>query len=226
MAYDGNKLSLLLQTIENQGPATWSYITSDTLATVLASGYLSDAAKRNVRIGDIVEVSVGTLNTAVYAAPSTADVGEAADFSALPASCVCVVSAISAGGAATLQPAGKQTVLMPLQLADIAAGTFKIGMPSAFVVLSALFRTAKPASTAAKLATLTVGISGVAVTGGVMALTTANQNTIGGSVAATAITGANIGAAGATLEVTASAVTAFVEGDGWVEFTVATLGNG
>jgi hypothetical protein len=76
------------------------------------------------------------------------------------------------------------------------------------------------------LATLTVGISGVAVTGGVMALTTANQNTIGGTVAASAITALNLGAAGSTLEVTASAVTAFVEGDGWVEFTVATFGNG
>jgi hypothetical protein len=93
-------------------------------------------------------------------------------------------------------------------------------------VLSALFRTAKPASTASKLATLTVEIGGTAVTGGVMNLTSANQNTIGGSVAASAITALNVGAAGSTLGVTASAVTAFVEGDGWVEFTVAVLGNG
>jgi hypothetical protein len=226
MAYNGNNISLVVQTIENQGPAQWSYVTADSLAAVLAAGYISDATKRNMRVGDFVSVSSGTLNTAVYSSPSTADVGEAQDFAALPAFAELIVSAISAGGAATLQPACKQTILMPLQLADIAAGTFKIGMPAAFQVLSALFRTAKPASTASKLATLTVGISGVAVTGGVMNLTTANQNTIGGTVAASAITALNLGAAGATLEVTASAVTAFVEGDGWVEFTVATFGNG
>jgi hypothetical protein len=225
MSYDGNKLSLVVQTIENQGPAQWSYVTADSMATVLGAGYISDATKRNLRVGDFVSVSSGTLNTAVYGSPSTADVGEAQDFASLPAFAELIVASIS-NGAATLQPACKQTVIMPLQLADIAAGTFKIGMPAAFQVLSALFRTAKPASTAAKLATLTVGISGVAVTGGVMALTTANQNTIGGTVAASAITALNLGAAGSTLEVTASAVTAFVEGDGWVEFTVATFGNG
>lgn len=227
MSYDGNKLSLLVSSIEGQGPAIWSLITPDALTAVLASGYISDAAKRGLRLGDIVEASAGVLNTAVYTAPSTADVGDVADFASAPAQCRLVVSAVNATtGAGSLQPAAKRTVLMPLQLADIAAGTFKIGMPSAFVVLSAAFRTAKAATTAAKLATLTVGIGGTPVTGGVMALTSANQNTIGGSVAASAITAGNIGAAGSTLEVTASAVTAFVEGDGWVEFTVADLGNG
>jgi len=116
--------------------------------------------------------------------------------------------------------AQKQTVILPLQLADIATGTFKVAIPFAFTVTAALFRTAKPASTASKLATLTVQVNGSAVTGGVMNLTTANQNTIGGTVAASAITGANTGTAGQTLEVAASSVTAFVEGDGWVEFTV------
>lgn len=116
----------------------------------------------------------------------------------------------------------KQTVILPVQLADLAAGTFKVAVPYAFTVLSALFRTGKAASTAAKLATLTVTVNGVAVTGGVMALTSANQNTIGGTVAATAISGAGAtGTAGLTVEAVPSAVTPFVEGDGWVEFTVS-----
>lgn len=225
MAYDGNKLSLLVSSIEGQGPQIWSLIGPDAINTVLGAGYISDATKRGMRVGDIVEVAAGTLNTAVYTAPTTADVGDGNDFASQPAQCRCVLASVSAG-AGSLQPANKQVVVMPLQLADIAAGTFKIGMPSAFIVTSALFRTAKPASTASKLATLTVGISGTGVTGGVISLTTANQNTIGGAAAATAITALNVGAAGATLEVTASAVTTFVEGDGWVEFTVATLGNG
>ncbi|SDF36789.1 hypothetical protein [Bosea robiniae] len=114
----------------------------------------------------------------------------------------------------------RQTIILPLQLADIAAGDFKIALPFDFTVISALFRTAKPASTASKLATLTASVNAVSVTGGVMALTTANQNTIGGTVAGTAITAGNQGSAGQTIGVTASAVTAFVEGSGWVEFTV------
>ncbi len=107
-----------------------------------------------------------------------------------------------------------------MQLADLAAGTFKVAVPFAFTVTAVSFRTAKAATTAAKAATLTAGINGTPVTGGVVGLTSANQNTIGGTVAGSAITAANTGTAGQTLEVTASAITAFVEGDGYVEFTV------
>lgn len=114
----------------------------------------------------------------------------------------------------------RQTILLPLELPEIAAGDFKIALPFDFTVVSALFRTAKPASTAAKLATLTASVNGAVVTGGVMALTTANQNAIGGTVAGTTITAGNAGLAGQTIGVTASSVTAFVEGSGWVEFTV------
>lgn len=82
--YDGNKLSSIVSTIENQGPNLWSYITADSLATVMGAGYMSDAQSRGMRIGDLVLVAIGTLNTAVYGSPSTADVGEGADFTAVP----------------------------------------------------------------------------------------------------------------------------------------------
>lgn len=113
-----------------------------------------------------------------------------------------------------------QTLILPLQLADIAAGTFKMDVPFNFTLNSTKFRTAKAATTGAKAATLTPDISGTPVTGGVMALTSANQTPIGATVAGTAVTGTNTGTAGQTLGVTASAVTTFVEGDGWVEFNV------
>lgn len=129
----------------------------------------------------------------------------------------------SASNAAVVATAFKQTIVMPAQLADfVNSGAWTIAVPFAFTVLSALWRTGKPASTSSKLATLTLSTSAGAVTGGVMALTTANQNTTGGTVAASAISGANAtGAAAGTIIVTASAVTAFVEGDGWVEVTVS-----
>lgn len=223
MAYATNALSLLSGTIGGRN-RRWYYESADALATILAAGYIADATNKRMQVGDIVEVYSGTLNTALTATPSTKAVGTVSEFASQPVSCQAMVASI-ASGAATLVPAGKRTVILPVQLADIATGTFKVGMPTAFIVLSALFRTGKAATTASKLATLTVGISGTPVTGGVMALTSANQNAIGGSVAASAITALNIGAPGNTLEVTASAVTAFVEGDGYVEFTVAELGN-
>lgn len=223
MAYVSNKLSLIAGGIGGR-QRRWYYESADGLAAILAAGYVSDATSKGLQIGDRVEIYSGTLNTTLTATPSTKSVGAVSEFASQPKLCEAMVASISSG-AATLVPTGKRTVILPLQLADIATGTFKVGMPTAFVVLSALFRTAKPASTAAKAATLTVGISGTAVTGGVISLTSANQNTIGGSVAATAITGANIGGPGDTLEVTASSVTAFAEGDGYVEFTVAELGN-
>lgn len=121
---------------------------------------------------------------------------------------------INPGAAAT------QTIILPLQLADIAAGVFAINVPFAFTLNSTAFKTAKAATTAAKGATLTPIIGATPVTGGVMTLTSANQTPIGNSTAGTAVTGANTGAANSALGVTASAVTTFVEGDGWVEFNV------
>lgn len=118
----------------------------------------------------------------------------------------------------------KSTIVIPIQLVGLVnAGVWKVAVPFACTVLSALFRTGKVVSTGAKAATLTVTTNGGgAVTGGVMSLTSANQATTGGTVAASAISGAGATiTAGQTIEVTVSGVTAFVEGDGYVEFTVS-----
>ncbi len=107
-----------------------------------------------------------------------------------------------------------------LQLADIAAGVFAKKIPYNFTLLSTAFRTLKAATTGAKAATLTPIIAATPVTGGVLALTSANQNAINNVLAGTAVTAGATGAAGDALGVTASLVTTFVEGDGVVEFTV------
>jgi hypothetical protein len=69
-----------------------------------------------------------------------------------------------------------------------------------------------PATTAAKAATVTPEIAGVAVTGGVLTLTSANMTPASNVVAGSAVTAANRFEAGDTLGWIASAVTAFVEG--------------
>lgn len=100
--------------------------------------------------------------------------------------------------------------------------TYRVALPFGFTVLSARFVADVPATTTSKLATLTLSTTAGAVTGGVMALTSANMTPTGAAVAATAISGANAtGTAGQEVIITVSAVTAFVEGSGHVEVTVS-----
>lgn len=89
-----------------------------------------------------------------------------------------------------------------------------------FTLLSVGFRVRTPATTAAKLATLTARIAGTPVTGGIVSLTSANATPTNTLVAGTAITALNVGTAGQTVEAIVSAVTAFAEGDGNVEWIV------
>lgn len=122
------------------------------------------------------------------------------------------------------------TIMVPVAaMANLAnSQVLKVALPFAFAVTAALFRVGdKAVTTAAKLATATVQINGVAVTGGVMALTSANCTPSGASVAASAITANNTTfTAGQTIEVAISAVTAFAEGDGWFELTVLPTSGG
>ncbi len=125
---------------------------------------------------------------------------------------------------AAFATAGLNTVIMPVAaLAGLVnAQVRKIAISGSFKVTGVGFRVGTPATTAAKLATLTTQINGVALTGGVIALTSANCTPSGALVAGSAITAKNLGA-NTTLEIAVSAVTAFVEGDGWVEFTLQRL---
>lgn len=113
-----------------------------------------------------------------------------------------------------------QTETITMQLSDFAAGVFGKAIPYNFTLISTLFRVLKPATTAAKAVTLTPIIAATPVTGGVIALTSANATPANATVAGTAVTANNTGTAGQVLGVTASLVTAFAEGDGVIEFTV------
>lgn len=93
-------------------------------------------------------------------------------------------------------------------------------IPFAFTLLSIGVRIKRPATTAAKAATLTAQVNGVSVTGGVVSLTSANATPTGALVAGTAITAGNTGTAGQTAGAVVSAVTAFLEGDGYLEMAL------
>lgn len=99
-----------------------------------------------------------------------------------------------------------------------------IPIPYNFKLLSMGFRIRTPATTAAKLASLQARINGVACTGGLVALTSANATPTNTLVAGSTITALNTGTAGQTVEALVSSVTAFVEGDGQVEWNIQNTG--
>jgi hypothetical protein len=70
----------------------------------------------------------------------------------------------------------------------------------------------EPVATAAKAATLNLEIGTTNVTGGEVALTSANCATMGAKVAGAAITAANTGSSSDTISIEAASVTAFVDG--------------
>ncbi len=124
---------------------------------------------------------------------------------------------IGAGAGASNLPF--QTDLVDITAADLVTG-FKPGYP--FKIVSVVFVVDKPATTAAKAATLTTSIGATPITGGVLALTSANCTPKGAVVASTAaITALNTGSATDTISITGSAVTAFVEGNGSIVYTIA-----
>lgn len=128
---------------------------------------------------------------------------------------------IDQGGVSARNNAAKVIIPLYSALAGLVnAQAMAVAIPYNFTLSAVGFRTRTPSSTAAKLATLTAQVNGVSVTGGVISLTTANTNTSGAANAGTAISASNAGTAGQTVGLVASAVTAFVEGDGYAEFTV------
>ena len=106
---------------------------------------------------------------------------------------------------------------IPITLVAITgAGDVVTGYVPGFAgrVMTVQWETAVAVTTAAKLASLNLEIQGVNVTGGVVALTSANCTPLGARVAGSAVTAANHFTATDTLEVEAASVTAFAEGSG------------
>jgi hypothetical protein len=191
--------------------------TADTLAVIEGTGYFN-ALIKDLAVGDIIMVLSdygGTPQRRDYFVNSvTTNVGLTKDARDLADN--------TTGTAGSTLAAGVGRYVLPffINLADIASGdlltNYLIG--HRFKLLSFDFRVSKPATTGAKAATLNleIGSPGTDVTGGVIALTSANCTPQGVAVAGTAITAANVGLATDVMSIEASAVTAFIEGNGWM----------
>jgi hypothetical protein len=123
-----------------------------------------------------------------------------------------------AEAAAGLEEAGevRSIISIPVTLTSIVDGQLVGAFTPGFAgrIIKTQFITTTVASTASKLSTLQPRITGVATTGGAVALTTAGCNALGEVTAGTAITALNTFGAADTIDVQASATTAFIEGAG------------
>lgn len=106
------------------------------------------------------------------------------------------------------------TKILPLDLASIANGDVLTNYTPGYKgrIKKVSVAVTKPATTAAKAATLNMEVGTTDLTGGVLALTSANMTPLGNVVAGTSITGGNTFSATDTISVEAASVTAFVEG--------------
>ena len=126
------------------------------------------------------------------------------------------------GGSNTV--ASQSTISLYTKLIDlVATQVIAATVPFAFKLNSVGFRVRTPVTTGSKLATLTAQIAGTPTTGGVVSLTSAACTPTNTLVAGTTVTALNVGTAGQAVGVAISAVTAFAEGDGYVEFNVTNL---
>lgn len=131
------------------------------------------------------------------------------------AEAVVTDSTTGTAGTALAAGAGVHTIILPITLAQITGAgdvltTYTPGYK--FKLLSVSAAVVEAVTTAAKAVSLNLEIGTTNVTGGVVALTSANCTPLGAVVAGSAITAANTGSASDTISVEAASVTAFAEG--------------
>lgn len=91
-----------------------------------------------------------------------------------------------------------------------------------FAILSAAFVTTVPPTTASKALTFIPYIGTTSLSGGNVALTTATC-TLGSNIAGTTVTASNTGTSAQAITITASSVTAFSQGGGYLLLTIQNL---
>lgn len=110
---------------------------------------------------------------------------------------------------------GDYVLSIPIpNLATVADGDVITGLviPHRFKIKQVDAHVINEVTTAAKASTLNLEIGTTDLTGGAVALTSANLATLGAKVAGSSVTANNVGAAGAAISVEASSTTAFSEG--------------
>lgn len=120
------------------------------------------------------------------------------------------------------KPEEEMIVTIPITLSNVADGDVLTTLTPGFHgrIKSLDFAVGVPVTTAAKLSTLNAEIGTTNLTGGTVALTSANCTPLGKIVAGAAITAAAAFTNTDTISIEASSTTAFVEGDGYLLLTL------
>lgn len=107
---------------------------------------------------------------------------------------------------------------IPIQLDTVTAADVVTTYTPGFAgsILKVSFVVSDPVTTGSKAASINIEIGTTNLTGGVVALTSANSGTLGITIDGTSITGNNVFSDSDTISVEASSVTAFTEGTGFL----------
>jgi hypothetical protein len=203
------------------------YRTAHTRAQVEAAGYFN-AVRGRLTVGSVINVVYGVGGAIGFESYLVTSVTAGSDVTWSKAVSGASLTDNTGGNASVTTLAlalSKSVILIPIAAFSGLANSqvIKVLPGYRFKLLSTGIRPVVPVTTASKLATLTPQISGSAVTGGVISATSAGLGTTGTIQSGTAVTAANTGAATDTLEFAVSAVTAFVEGNGFIEASVQNL---
>lgn len=199
----------------------------DTSATPKVEGKVDTSGPTLLSAAVAGATTIASTNALVYCADGnpasmtltpTTNVGPIGRVTRWISSAVCDVTLFDpqeAQNAAALVPATGNVycLAIPMTLATLAADVqTSITIPHAFKILQFDAHVTTAATTGSKAATLNIEIGTTNLTGGTIALTSANCTPLGNRIAGAAITGNNTGAAGADISIEASSITAFVEG--------------
>jgi hypothetical protein len=199
-------------------PQIFTYGTTDALATILTDGYFNTARdKGKIKVNDMI---FGIANAGGVGVPFCIK------FVTVPSTGNVVSSLVDlASGQAVGAGHGLQVLPFFFNQVDLVAADLLTNYVPGFnfKVEKVDWRQQKPVTTAAKLASINLRINATPVTGGVVALTSALCTPAGVAVAGSAVTGANVGGPTDSLSIVGSAVTAFVEGTGWLLISLRNL---
>lgn len=120
---------------------------------------------------------------------------------------------------------GVYELVIPITLAGVANGDVltNLVLGHKFKILATTFAVTTAVTTGSKATTLNLEIGTTNLTGGEVALTSANCTPLGALVAGAAVTAANTGSAADTLSIEASSTTAFAEGAGVLVIRVQNM---
>lgn len=190
---------------------------SDMAADIMYAGVSKAVAGASIAAGDLL-----MSNASGKLIPLTStNISVAVALAAASADEVVSVLLTNNGGGGGISPA-YSTVSFPVNLASVANGNIVTSFVPGFAgtIEKLQFVTSVPVTTAAKATTLNAEIAGVDVTGGVVALTSANCTPIGATVQGSAVTAAKSFGATDAIDIEASSTTAFVEGAGVLILTL------